>query len=190
MSATIIVGLGNPGRTYQNSRHNVGFCVLDELEKRWRKVFRPGKGEFLYLRHDERGSESVLVKPLTFMNNSGFAVEDALEQFGGTPAVLLVIVDDIALPLGRLRMRPAGSDGGHNGLVSIISLLQTDQFARLRCGIGREENVPGHELADFVLSPFEKGEHESVTDMVTRAADAVEIFVHDGIHSAMSRCNN
>ena len=189
MSATIVVGLGNPGRTYQNTRHNLGFRVLDELEKRWKTTFRPGRAEFLYFRHTKAESEVVLVKPLTFMNNSGFAVEDALEQFGGTPSDLLVVVDDIALPLGKLRLRPAGSDGGHNGVVSVISVLQTERFARLRCGIGREENVPGSELADFVLSPFEKGEYESVADMVTRAADAVEIFVRDGISSAMSRCN-
>jgi PTH1 family peptidyl-tRNA hydrolase len=163
--------------------------VLDELEHRWKKVFGPGKSEYLFLRHAEQEQETVLIKPLTFMNNSGWAVEDALTRFEAGISDLLVVVDDIALPLGKLRFRPAGSDGGHNGLASVIAVLQSDQFARLRCGIGREEHVQGSERADFVLSPFTKDENDRVTEMVTRAADAVEIFLHDGIESAMSRCN-
>ena len=186
----MVVGLGNPGAEYQDTRHNIGFRVLDELMRRWGSKYKPGKAEFLYFRHEDRDSEAILVKPLTFMNNSGYAVEDALGQFEGTPADLLVVVDDIALPIGKLRIRPAGSDGGHNGLVSIISVLQTDRFARLRCGIGHEEIVPGDELPEFVLSPFEKSELAGVTGMIARAADAVEIFIHDGIDSAMRRCNS
>ena len=163
--------------------------VLDTLGDRWKKGFRAGKGEFLWLENEDGDGRILLVKPLTFMNLSGFAVEDALRQFGATTDELLIVLDDVALPLGRLRIRPGGSDGGHNGLVSVIGILQSDQIPRLRCGIGRTDPVPGEELSDFVLSPFDKEEKELVTGMVTRAADAVEAFVRTGITDAMSRYN-
>ena len=189
MDSTIIVGLGNPGESYRKTRHNVGFMVLDLLGERWKKEFRAGRGKFLWLSHAGGEKEILLIKPLTFMNLSGFAVEEALQQFGGRAEDLLIVVDDVALPLGKLRFRPAGSDGGHNGLASVIGTLKTDRIPRLRCGIGRSEPVTGSDLADFVLAPFDKDEKEQVTAMVTRAADAVEVFVSDGITEAMSRYN-
>jgi len=163
--------------------------VLDSLGSRWKKGFHAGKGEFLWLEHEDGDGRILLVKPLTFMNLSGFAVEDALRQFGAATEELLIVLDDVALPLGRLRIRTGGSDGGHNGLSSVIGILQSDQIPRLRCGIGRTDPVPGDELADFVLSPFKKDETEIVTGMVTRAADAVEVFLRTGITDAMSRYN-
>jgi PTH1 family peptidyl-tRNA hydrolase len=163
--------------------------VVDSLGNRWKREFLAGTGEFLRLEYDLGEERILLVKPLTFMNLSGFAVEEVLRQFGAGAGDLLIVMDDAALPLGKLRIRPGGSDGGHNGLASVIGILQTDQIARLRCGIAPIEPVPGNELAEFVLAPFGKDEEEKVTGMVTRAADAVEVFVRNGITDAMSRYN-
>ena len=190
MEPIVVVGLGNPGTEYAGTRHNIGFTVVDRLSGRWKRKFTPGKGEY-HLAHAELlEHEIILVKPLTYMNNSGMAVADVIDRYSVPLSSLLVVVDDFALPLGTLRLRPAGSDGGHNGLASIIYQLQSDEFARLRCGIGRTGMPPGEPMAEFVLSRYDPDELETAGKMVERAADAVTEFVKGGIADAMNRFNS
>ena len=180
MDAVAIVGLGNPGTPYQRTRHNLGFLVIDELCRRFRAPLRPGKGEYLTARTDVEGTDAHLVAPTTFMNNSGTAVLDVLERHHLRLDRLLVVADDFVLPLGTLRFRMKGSDGGHNGLASIIFMLNSHEFPRLRCGIGAEAMPPKSEMASFVLSPFRPEELPVVEDMVQRAADACVEFARRG----------
>lgn len=192
MDATAIVGLGNPGRRYSATRHNLGFMVVGELCRRWDLVPRPGRGAYdiAEVEFEEVVPRVVLVAPTTFMNNSGEAVRDVIERYGVTPAGMLIVLDDFWLPLGRLRFRPKGSDGGHNGLASIIQALGTEEIPRLRLGIGRPEMPPKSMMADFVLAKFEPGEREAVRDMVLRAADAVEEFIHKGFTTPKNPIDN
>ena len=193
----LIVGLGNPGPEYRDTRHNVGFNVVDELVHRWRisdqwrekfdalqvKTMRPaGSGSML-----AGGEPVVIAKPLTFMNRSGQAVAAIAGFYKIEPADVFVIVDEVALPLGRLRARPDGSAGGHNGLKSIIEHLGTNAFPRMRIGVGRGDNR--RDLADHVLGRFEASERETVSAAVLRAADAAEMFLSDGIERVMNAFN-
>lgn len=180
MDAVAIIGLGNPGTQYRGTRHNVGFLVVEELGRRLRTPFKPGKGEYVIARAAVEGIDVHLAAPMTFMNNSGTAVVDILERYRMTPRELLVVVDDFALPLGLLRFRVKGSDGGHNGLASITYMLNTDEFPRLRCGIGTATMPQKSDMAPFVLSPFEPDEVPVVMDMVLRAADACLEFARTG----------
>lgn len=189
MAPILVVGLGNPGAEYAGTRHNTGFMVVDELSRRANARLRPGQGDFWYARTGHGENAMLLLKPVTFMNQSGSAVLEALQLFALPVAALVVVVDDLALPLGALRLRPGGSDGGHNGLASVIYHLQADQFARVRCGIRREILPPKHETADFVLSPFDAGELPAVEEMIKRAADAVQEIQRSGMERAMGLCN-
>ena len=188
-SRALVVGLGNPGKQYERTRHNVGFMVLETLAGRHRGVFRAGKGDYLIsdtLRLEPHGDELVLLKPLTFMNNSGRAVRHALDYFKFEIPQLLVISDDFQLPLGKLRLRVQGSEGGHNGLRSIISHLGTQDFARLRLGIGAADSM---NTANYVLSPFAKAEHDELETMIQKAAEAACDFVRHGSQYVMNRYN-
>ena len=179
-----IVGLGNPGREYVGTRHNIGFDVIDEVARRWHVQLRPWKSVANVGVVSARGV--VLVQPQTFMNASGEAVS-RLAAFHKLEAPdLLVVADEVQLPLGRIRLRGSGSAGGHNGLKSIIQHIGTE-FARLRLGIGRGD--PTWDLADHVLSRFSGDEREAADDAVNRAADAVELFVELGVEAAMNRAN-
>ncbi len=189
MGKKMIVGLGNVGREFEGTRHNVGFMVADEVASKFKKKFLPGKGEYYVSEMRHAGEAVVLLKPTTFMNNSGVAVKDAAEKFGIELKDLLVICDDFNISLGKLRLRKNGSDGGHNGIYSIIYHLNDDGFPRLRCGIGTEEVTPGRDMADFVLSKFEAEEIPEVEKMVKSAADAVFVFINEGIETAMNRFN-
>lgn len=189
MDPCLIVGLGNPGQEYAGTRHNLGFDVVDLCALKLRYPWRPGKGDYLIAGHSAEEGSVIFAKPLTYMNNSGSAVADLLNHYPVSSLRLLVVVDDLALPLGSIRMRPRGSDGGHNGLHSIIYHLGSDEFPRLRCGIGREEAPSGESLPGFVLSRFEPGERVTVTDMVERAAGACMEFAVAGIERAMNRFN-
>jgi PTH1 family peptidyl-tRNA hydrolase len=183
----IVVGLGNPGRRYQGTRHNIGFAVADEVARRRQAVFESGRGETLAARCG-RGPETVLVvKPLTMMNLSGEAVAGVSGFYKVDPSAVLVAADDVNLPLGRLRLRARGSAGGHNGFKSIIACLGTEEFPRLRVGVGRGD--PRRDLADHVLARFDDDEGEEVTQAIARAADAVETFLAEGIEAAMNRYN-
>jgi PTH1 family peptidyl-tRNA hydrolase len=183
----LIVGLGNPGDRYSGTRHNVGFRVIDEAAKRLSIGFEVGPVDALIARRKSVFFEDVmLAKPMTFMNASGEAVGGLLRYFKIDVADLLVVVDEVQLPLGKLRARARGSAGGHNGLKSIIQHVG-DEFARLRLGVGRGDSR--RDLADHVLAKFEKDEGEEVERMIARAADASEVFVTGGIASVMNQFN-
>jgi PTH1 family peptidyl-tRNA hydrolase len=184
----VICGLGNPGDRYRLTRHNVGFRVVDLLADRWGQT---GKGRVrdgaavLEVRLPEPNGPVLLVKPMRFMNASGPPLRAALRRVPAEPADdLLVVADDIDLPLGRVRLRRAGSAGGHNGLRDIIAALGTSEFARLRVGIGR-----GGEAVDHVLSTFRAAERELADEAIATAADAVERWLREGIEEAMNAYN-
>jgi len=179
-----IVGLGNPGREYAGTRHNIGFDVLDEVARRWHVQLRPWKSVADVAVVGNRGV--VLVEPQTYMNLSGDAVSRIAAFHKLDPADVLVIVDEVQLPLGRLRVRRNGSAGGHNGLKSIIQHIGAE-FPRVRVGVGRGD--PTWDLADHVLSKFGREEREAVADVVSRAADAVELFAGEGLEVVMNRFN-
>lgn len=183
-----IVGLGNPGREYEMTRHNIGFLVLDELAARnglsfrgsWRFPARIAKGKI--------GDMPIqLVKPLTYMNRSGAAVGPILRKGKGSPADLMVVFDDTALEWGRLRVRAQGSAGGHNGVQSVLDVLGDGAFGRIRVGIGSKPDKVS--LSDYVLGPFSAEEQRELADVVARAADAVEAACADGVEHAMNRFN-
>ena len=185
----VVVGLGNPGSEYAATRHNAGFAVVDALAEslglrlRTTGVLRLAAGRRL-------GTVIVLAQPLTYMNNSGEAVAPLLREQGAAPGELIVCCDDLHLPLGHLRLRKAGSDGGHNGLRSLIRDLGTDAFPRLRCGIrGTTAPRPGEATAGYVLSPFESEEFPAVRAMVRDAAEAVRTAAGAGIDRAMNIVN-
>jgi PTH1 family peptidyl-tRNA hydrolase len=181
----LIVGLGNPGRKYAGTRHNVGFDALDVLAERQRLEWESGPADALIAKWRMAGA--LLAKPLTFMNLSGHPVGELLRFFKIDPGDLLVIVDDVALDLGRLRARPSGSAGGHNGLKSLIGQLGSDTFARLRVGVGRGD--ARRDLADHVLAKFEPEERPIIAEAAGRAADAAELFITEGIGAVMNRFN-
>ncbi len=183
----LLVGLGNPGPQYRNTRHNIGFMVLDDLARRHSVAFESSPAEALTARVRGMADAVLLAKPLTFMNLSGRAVQDLVRFYKIAPGDLLVICDDVALPLGKLRARASGSHGGQNGLRSVLEQLGTDEVPRLRIGVGRGD--PRRDLAAHVLSTFEPDEHDVVEAAVTRAADAAEAFVSDGIEWVMNRFN-
>ena len=181
----VIVGLGNPGAKYRGTRHNIGFAIVDEVVRRAGVEFEGAPVDALIAKI--RGAEPVLVaKPLTFMNESGRAIGELTRYFRIELAELLVVVDEVQLPLAKLRARPRGSAGGHNGLKSIIEYLGTD-FSRLRVGVGRGDSRRG--LADHVLARFEQDEEAGVGRMTTRAAEAVEMFITSGIEAVMNEFN-
>jgi len=183
----LIAGLGNPGKRYADTRHNIGFMVVEEVASREREVFRTGRGDYLLSRLKLGGREVLLQKPLTYMNLSGSAVLHALNYFKMTSDSLLVVADDIHLPFGRLRFRNQGSDGGHNGISSIVASLGTHEFARLRIGVGND--FMKGEQADFVLATFSVEERSQLKEIIERAANGVSDFVEHGIESAMNRFN-
>ena len=186
----IAVGLGNPGFEYDDTRHNVGFMVLDRLSTRLNSLWKPGRGEYLISRAAISDKELFLIKPLTFMNKSGIAVREALETFSAPISNLVVVLDDFWFDVGTIRVRARGSDGGHNGLASIVYHLNSEEFARVRCGIRSEAMPPKSEMAEFVLSPFDDDEKERVKAMITNAGDAVTEFTLYGIERTMNRFNS
>jgi PTH1 family peptidyl-tRNA hydrolase len=185
----LIVGLGNPGRQYRDTRHNVGFLVVDEIARRHQLVLAMAPSQvpetFVAKKY---GAEPLLVaKPLTYMNRSGDVVAALTRYYDISAADLLVVVDEAALPFGRLRARARGSAGGHNGLKSIVERLGTTEFARLRLGVGRGD--PQRDLADHVLATFEPGERAELEEFIIRAADAAEMFAVEGIEQVMNAYN-
>ena len=182
----VIVGLGNPGAPYRGTRHNVGFAVADEIARRAAVAFDTSPADALIARWRRSDEAVLLAKPLTFMNNSGQAIGDLTRYFKVDVGDVLVIVDEIQLPLGKLRARARGSAGGHNGLKSVIAHLG-DQFARLRLGVGRGDQR--RDLADHVLARFDKDEAPEAERMIARAADAAETFIASGIEAVMNGYN-
>jgi len=180
------VGLGNPGAQYKGTRHNVGFEVVEQLASRASVGFESAPAQALIAKWRRPEDVVLLVKPLTFMNLSGQAIGELARYFKIDIADLFVIVDEVHLPLGKLRARARGSAGGHNGLKSVIAHLG-DEFSRLRLGVGRGGDQ--RNLADHVLSKFEKDEAEEVERMTARAADAAEMFIASGIGAVMNAFN-
>ena len=185
----LIVGLGNPGREYRDTRHNVGFLVVDELARRHQLTLAmaPSQVPETFVAKRYGPGPLLVAKPLTFMNRSGDAVGALVRYFDIALADLLVVVDEAALPFGRLRARARGSAGGHKGLKSIIERLGTTEFARLRLGVGRGD--PQRDLADHVLATFEPGERAELDAFITLAADAAETFAVEGIDKVMNLYN-
>jgi peptidyl-tRNA hydrolase, PTH1 family len=184
----IIVGLGNPGPEYDPTRHNVGWWVLDRLVNDWRLGTYRRDGPALKCEGSVGGRSVLLLKPTTYMNRSGLALRFLQELEGFDPAQdLLVVVDDAALDVGRVRFRPSGSPGGHNGLRSVSGTLRSNEYPRLRIGVGR---VPeGVDLADWVLSPMPEEEEEVVVGLLPELTRAVESWLEEGTEAAMNRFN-
>ena len=183
----LIVGLGNPGDRYASTRHNIGFMALDRIAQAY--GIAVGKKGFQSLHGSGKVGECkvILVKPQTFMNRSGEAVGEVAAYFRISPCDILVIYDDVDLPFGRLRIRPNGGSGGQRGMASIISTLGTDEFPRVRVGIGRPE---GGDVSGYVLSAFNGDERKVLDTVVERVADAVETFCVSGVIEAMDRFND
>lgn len=184
--AKIILGLGNPGSEYARTRHNVGFLTADVLARRWgirvderKNRSRLGQGRF-------DGTPVVVAKPQTYMNESGNAAISLIARFGAAPADLIVICDDMRLPLGQVRVRASGSHGGHNGLRSIIGVVGTNEFPRVRIGIGEPQQG---EWIDYVLGEFSAEERARIDEAVVVAADAVEVVLQEGADAAANRFN-
>lgn len=185
----LYVGLGNPGKRYELTRHNIGFMVVDCLAQRAGLNFRAGKGQYLIAapaRFTDIEAEIICIKPTTYMNLSGIAVQEARHYYQIELSRLLVILDEFQLPFGKIRMRPYGSAGGHNGMADIIRMVGNNEFPRLRIGIG---NATEDSSAGFVLSRFNREEAQELPTIVERAADAALDLVANGIEHAMNTFN-
>lgn len=186
----VILGLGNPGRAYEQTRHNVGWWVLDHLADVWRLSGWRRDGETLTLGGTVAGHPIRLVKPQTYMNLSGQVMRPYLRRPSWSAASdLMVVVDEVALPLGSYRLRARGSAGGHNGLKDVERALGTQDYPRLRVGIKPEDPRRVGGLSDFVLSPFGKDERAVVVELLPKIQDAIEIWLRDGILKAMNAHN-
>ena len=179
----LVVGLGNPGAEYDRTRHNIGFDVVDYLATEWGLSWQHSKNwRVLWA----KGPNAILLKPTSYMNRSGEPVTAVASFYKIIPSEILVVVDDLALELGRLRIRPDGSSGGHNGLESVIANLSTEEIPRLRIGIGA---APSHGAVDYVLGRFFAEEQPIVKKTIARAADAVICAIDNGVLSAMNLFN-
>jgi peptidyl-tRNA hydrolase, PTH1 family len=202
----LILGLGNPGEEYRATRHNVGFRVIEELARRFRvRLDRPECNALTALFEAPElalpaaadavapapaDGQVLLAQPQTYMNRSGYAARCLVERHAIAPGAVLAVYDEVALPLGRLRLRRAGGPAGHRGIESILENLRTDQVARLRIGIADPAApVAAADLVDFVLAPFTAAEEEALAPVIPRAAEACEVWLREGIDAAMSRFN-
>lgn len=186
-SMYIIAGLGNPTKEYDKTRHNVGFAVIDQLADRYGIDVSERKHRAFCGKGVIEGQKVLLVKPQTFMNLSGESLRSAMDYYKALPEELIVIYDDISLPPGQLRIRLKGSAGGHNGIKNIIAHLGTQEFPRIKVGVG--EKPPRMDLKDYVLSRFSKGEQELMEEAFREAAQAVAMMISDGADRAMNHFN-
>jgi peptidyl-tRNA hydrolase, PTH1 family len=184
---SLVVGLGNPGAKYQKTRHNIGFECLDELSKRLGSPLPLAKFEGQMVRGTLAGVDTILLWPLTYMNESGRSVAQLVGFYKIPPERTLIVCDDMSLPLGKLRIRTRGSSGGQKGLADILKSFGTEEVPRLRIGIDRPP--PEWEVTDFVLSRFRENERATVSEAIERAADAVECWLSDGVLASMNQYN-
>lgn len=188
----VILGLGNPGRQYEATRHNVGWWLVDHLADVWRFDGWKRNGEAMVTTATVHGVRVRLIKPLTYMNLSGRVLRSYLRRPFWTPAKdLLIVVDEVALPVGRYRLRARGSAGGHNGLRSVEATIGNQEYPRLRIGVGPSEERKGiyEDLADFVLAPFARDERDDVVALLPKLENAVELWMREGIERAMNAHN-
>jgi PTH1 family peptidyl-tRNA hydrolase len=185
----ILCGLGNPGPKYAQNRHNIGFMVIDEIAGRARAEAWKAKHGAELATADFAGQKVCLLKPQEYMNVSGRALQRAAAFFQVTPPEIVVVHDELDLPLGRLQVKVGGGHGGHNGLRSIVQELGTADFVRVRCGVGRPQGGKGPEVADFVLQDFAKAERTEAEIVVKEAADAVETILRKGAKAAQNQFN-
>lgn len=185
MALKLIVGLGNPGSRYAKTRHNVGFMTVDMLSGRWHQDYRSGRGAYVYAK--DNGREAMLAKPTTFMNNSGEAVRHLMDYYDVDLADTLVIFDDLDIPYNQLRVRKTGGAGTHRGVRSVIQHLGSEDFPRIRIGIGGNQGPRPAEV--FVLENFEEAETTLLPQVIERAADAAENWLVHGIDHTMNRFN-
>ncbi len=183
----IIVGLGNPGKEYEETRHNAGFMVIDRLSDKYNIDVNEGKHKGLIGKGVIDGNKVILVKPMTYMNNSGECVRAVMDYYKADIEDVIVIFDDISLEPGKLRLRPKGSAGGHNGIKSIIAHLGSDQFKRIKFGVG--DKPKGWDLADWVLGRFKAEDAADVKNGIDRACDALVCILNEGIESGMNKFN-
>ena len=184
----LIVGLGNPGKNYEFTRHNAGFLTLDHIASELDTEINNLKNNALVADVVINNHRCLLVKPQTFMNNSGTAVRDIAKFYKIPPEKIIVIFDDISLPCGKLRIRRKGTDGGHNGIKSIIYHLNSDQFPRIKIGVGAKPN-PEYDLADWVLSKFGKDDTEQLKAAITKATEVLPFILDGEIDKAMNKAN-
>ncbi|NIW80042.1 MAG: aminoacyl-tRNA hydrolase [Calditrichae bacterium] len=182
----VIIGLGNPGERYAKSRHNIGFMVVDRINERFSGNFKKGKGKFFLSKINIKGLPVLLIKPLTYMNLSGEAVQQVMSFYKTEDfSKILIVLDDFNLPFGTLRLRPGGSDGGQKGLASILQTLKTEQIPRLRIGIGGQIQ----DATNYVLASFNRQEQKQLPQIIDWAADAAESFVTTDIAATMNFYN-
>ena len=181
-----IIGLGNIGDKYANTKHNAGFWVIDELAVRYKLTFKPGEGNYLYA--NSQSKNFILVKPTTGMNKSGVAIIEIMKQWNILISSIYVVVDDVDLPLGVLRIKPKGGDACHKGLENIIYQLRSKNFARVKFGIATNENMRPSE--EYVLNPFKKDKLANVQQMVERCADSIQSIMVKGINNTMNKYNS
>jgi PTH1 family peptidyl-tRNA hydrolase len=183
----LIIGLGNPGSKYAGTRHNIGFEVIDRLTDSMSVKLTPGKGHFHTGKGNHAGRSIYLIKPTTYMNNSGDAVKQALNWYKEDVGNCLICYDDLDLEIGTIRLRPGGSAGGHNGIKDIIQKLGTNAFPRLRIGIGND--FPRGQQVRYVLSPFSDEERKVIVPVLDKAVDAIFCYIREGIEQAMNEFN-
>ena len=182
----LIVGLGNPTKEYEKTRHNTGFMVLDALSKELNTSISNSKFKGEYVKLKYRGEDVLLLKPMTYMNNSGESVIQIMNFFKVSPDDLLVIYDDLDMPTGKLRLRENGSAGGHNGIKSIIAHVGTQNFKRIRVGIDRHPRIP---VVDYVLGRFSKDEQPHIEEGINEAVKAIIMYLYKGFNAAMNEFN-
>ncbi|MDP6684496.1 MAG: aminoacyl-tRNA hydrolase [Candidatus Marinimicrobia bacterium] len=180
------LGLGNPGSTYADTKHNAGFWIVDELARRWNLRFKPGKGDYVYTR--KNNGNALLVKPTTGMNKSGLAVKTISRDWDISVNELHVVVDDVDLPLGKMRIRPKGGDGCHRGMESIIYHMGSTHFPRIRYGVAAEDHRRPAEK--YVLKPFRKKDRPLADEMIHITADAAESVLYAGLDKTMNKYNS
>jgi PTH1 family peptidyl-tRNA hydrolase len=180
----VIFGIGNPGKKYENTKHNIGFFILDKIAEKHKIKFKASKGEYEIAESTNHAFPFFLVKPVTYVNLSGIAALDIFERYSIDIDNFLVVVDDLNLELGKIRIRKSGSDGGHNGLKSIIYHLQTDQFPRLRFGIGND--FKEGEMANYVLSKFTEETSQKIIPRIDFCVELIESFIRKNIQSTLN----